>query len=205
MPERETRPPVELPSLRGDERFSFGPTVLEFWRWALGDLRMNTARGYLAEFLVASAVGSMAPIRVEWAAHDIDTEDGARLEVKASGYLQSWTQSRTSAPSFSFRSVRATKIWDPALGAYRDVDPEDRVDAWVFALQTCREAEVYDPLDAGQWAFRVVPHRQLLRSGQTSASLAFFDRIGADSVGLGELAKAIRGACQANEDLGRSG
>jgi hypothetical protein len=30
-------------------------SVLDFWRWALGDLRMNTARGYLAEFLVACA------------------------------------------------------------------------------------------------------------------------------------------------------
>ncbi len=150
-------------------------------------------------------MGSRAPIRVEWAAHDVDSEDGARLEVKASGYLQSWTQSRSSAPSFSFRSVRATKVWDPALGAYRDVDPEDRVDAWVFALQTCRDAEVYDPLDASQWDFRVVPHRRLLRSGQTSASLGFFDRIGADPVGFGDLAEAVGGACRANEDLGRSG
>ncbi len=50
MPEHEAREPSELPSLKGEELFSFGPTVLEFWRWALGDLRMNTARGYLAEF-----------------------------------------------------------------------------------------------------------------------------------------------------------
>lgn len=204
MPERETRQPEPSP-LRGDERLSFGPTVLEFWRWALGDLRMNTARGYLAEFLVASAVGSDAPIRVEWAAHDIDSEDGARLEVKASGYLQSWTQAKPSAPSFSFRSVRATKVWDPALGAYRDVDPASRVDAWVFALQTCRDPEAYDPLDAGQWEFRVVPHRQLLASGQTSASLSFFDRIGAGPVRFGELAEVVRGACRTNEALECSG
>jgi hypothetical protein len=205
MPEYETRQPAHSPPLRGDERFSFGPTVLEFWRWALGDLRMNTARGYLAEFLVASAVGSSAPIRVEWAAHDVDAGDGARLEVKASGYLQSWTQAESSRPSFSFRSVRAAKVWDPALGAYRDVDPEERVDAWIFALQTCRDPEAYDPLDAGQWDFRVVPHRQLLRSGQTSAGLSFFDRIGADPVGFGELAEAVQGARRANEALGHSG
>lgn len=197
--------PAELPSLQGDERFSFGPTVIEFWRWALGDLRMNTARGFLAEFLVAKAVGSCAPIRVEWAAHDIDTEDGARLEVKASGYLQSWSQGKSSAPSYSFRSVRAAKAWDPALGAYRGVDPEGRVDAWVFALQTCRDPEAYDPLDADQWEFRVVPHRQLLASGQTSAGLSFFDRIGAGPVRFGELAEVVRGACRANEALGRSG
>ncbi len=150
-------------------------------------------------------MGSRAPIRVEWAAHDIDTEDGARLEGKASGYLQSWTQAKSSAPSFSFKSVRATKVWDPALGAYCDVDPEERVDAWVFALQTCRKPEAYDPLEDEQWAFRVVPHRQLLRSGQTSAGLAFFDRIGVAPVGFGELAEAVRDACRVNEDLGRPG
>jgi hypothetical protein len=143
MPESERRPPIELPILRGDERFSLGPTVLDFWRWALGDLRMNTARGFLAEFLLATAVGSKAPVRVEWAAHDVDSEDGARLEVKSSGYLQSWTQTESSAPSYSFKSIRATRIWDRALGGYREVDPEDRVDAWVFALQTCQDPDTY--------------------------------------------------------------
>lgn len=68
--------------MRGDEHFSIGPSVLDFWRWTLGDLRMNTARGYLAEFSVAKAVGSKAPMRIEWAAHDVDAEDGTRLEVK---------------------------------------------------------------------------------------------------------------------------
>ena len=27
--------------------------VVDFWKFALGDLRMNNARGYLAEFIVA--------------------------------------------------------------------------------------------------------------------------------------------------------
>ncbi len=168
--------------------------MLDFWRWNLGDLRMNTARGFLAEFLVAKAVGSKASMRIEWAAHDVDAEDGTRLEVKASGYLQSWAQSGTSAPSYSFKSVRATSVWDPAKGAYKQVDPEDRVDAWVFALQSCRDPAAYDPLDVGQWEFRVVPHRQLLASGQISARLSFFDRIGIEPVGFGDLAHAVRAA-----------
>lgn len=46
--EAERRQPAELAILRGDEQFSFAPTVIDFWRWALGDLRMNTARGFLA-------------------------------------------------------------------------------------------------------------------------------------------------------------
>ena len=40
--------------------------MLDFWRWALGDLRMNTARGYLVEYLVAQALEDETPVRVEW-------------------------------------------------------------------------------------------------------------------------------------------
>ncbi len=51
-------------------------TVLDFWRWALGDLRMNTARGYLAEYLVARAVDAKSAHRVEWDAWDVTAGDG---------------------------------------------------------------------------------------------------------------------------------
>lgn len=64
--------PSKLARLDGGERFSAGnASVLDFWRWALGDLRMNTARGYLAEFLVARALRSADPARMEWAAYDV--------------------------------------------------------------------------------------------------------------------------------------
>jgi hypothetical protein len=50
-----------LPPLDGSESFSgVDATVLDFWRFALSDLRMNNTRGYLAEFLVAKAVGATA-------------------------------------------------------------------------------------------------------------------------------------------------
>jgi len=44
--------------LTGQEPFDgLDATVLDFWRWAMSDLRVNNVRGYLAEFLVAKAVG----------------------------------------------------------------------------------------------------------------------------------------------------
>jgi hypothetical protein len=190
-------------ALSGDEQFTNGKSVLDFWYWAMGDLRMNTARGFLAEYLVAQAVGSRAPIRVEWASHDVETAAGDRLEVKASGYLQSWAQKRLSVPSYSFRSVRAAEVWDAARAEYKKIDSEDRVDAWVLALQTCTESERYDPLDIGQWEFRVVPHRSLLRSGQSTARLSFFDRLGIGPIGFGDLGSAVRTACEENAALGR--
>ena len=57
------------------ERFAgLDATVTDFWRFALSDLRMNNARGYLAEFLVAQAVGATGP-RVEWDTYDVLAPD----------------------------------------------------------------------------------------------------------------------------------
>jgi len=197
--------PSRLVHLQGDEVFSFGATVADFWRWALGDLRMNTIRGFLAEFFVAQAVGATAPHRVEWAPFDVESGEGIRLEVKATGYLQSWSQPRPSRPVYSFAAAYAASMWDEALGENVEVDPASRVDAWVFALQTCRDHAAYQPLDLEQWEFRVVPHRQLIASGQKSARLSFFDRLGVEPVAFGRLADAVRTAHAENERLSRSG
>ena len=97
---------------------------------------MNNARGYLVEFLVAQALGDSAPMRVEWGAFDVRAEGGTRVEVKTTGRLQSWTLKRLSTPAWSFKSVRASRVWSEELADYVTVDPYDRVHVWVFALQT---------------------------------------------------------------------
>src|SRR3712207_1130622 len=125
--------PADLARLTGDEPLG-SSTVIDFWRWALGDLRMNNARGYLVEYLVARAVGDARPLRIEWGAHDVEAADGTRIEVKAAGRLQSWVTRKLSTPSWSFGSVRADRVWSVDLGDYVSVDPADRIDVWVFAL-----------------------------------------------------------------------
>ncbi|WP_143226776.1 hypothetical protein [Actinomyces naeslundii] len=56
-----TPPPIRAPKptpLSGEEVVAgTDATVVDFWRFALSNLWMNNARGYLAEFLVAKAVG----------------------------------------------------------------------------------------------------------------------------------------------------
>lgn len=39
--------------------------MADLWQFALGELRMNNTRGYLAEFLVAKALGLSDAHRVE--------------------------------------------------------------------------------------------------------------------------------------------
>lgn len=190
--------PSDLPRLTGEEDLASG-SVLDFWRWALGDLRMNNARGYLVEFLVARALGDEAPVRVEWGPYDVKAADGTLIEVKATGRLQSWATAKLSTPSWSFKSVRAKTTWSDAAGDYVAVDPATRVHVWVFALHTAVEPAMYDPLDVDQWEFRVVAHRELLATGQTSARLSFFDRLGVEPVSYEELAEAVATARARND------
>jgi hypothetical protein len=185
--------PTELPALTGGEPLA-DATVLDFWRWALGDLRMNNARGYLAEYLVARALDDPRPVRVEWGSYDVRAADGTRVEVKSTGYLQSWGQRRLSTPTWTFRSVRADKVWSDRRGEYERVDPADRVHVWVFALHTATDHVRYDPLDVDQWEFRVVPHRRLLATQQVSGGLALFGRLGVRPVPYAELRRAVQAA-----------
>lgn len=106
------RPPVVTPLL-GDERLvGCEASVLDFWRFAMSDLRMNNVRGYLAEFLVAQAVGAVGP-RMEWDAYDVLAPDGTRIEVKSSAYLQVWDQRRPSR--IVFTGLRG-RTWTPQEG-----------------------------------------------------------------------------------------
>src|SRR3954454_23654688 len=66
----------------GSEQFAgLDSTILDFWQFAMSDLRMNNVRGYLAEFLVSRAVGASGS-RVEWDAYDVLAPDGTKIEVK---------------------------------------------------------------------------------------------------------------------------
>lgn len=196
---KKIRPSV-LGALASSDTFSFGPSVLDFWQWAMSDLRMNNVRGYLAEFMVATATGSPVPARVEWASYDVLTADGIKVEVKATGYLQSWSQTKPTTPRWTFKSVDATSLWDEEKATWVDVEPRDRVDVWVFALQTCREHDEYDPLNVEQWEFRVVPHRELLKISQRSIGPKGLDDgpLGTSAVGYADLGDAVKAAAEAN-------
>lgn len=98
-------PPV--PGLLTGEEVIAGAssTVRDFWAWALSNLRANTVRGTLAEYLVACAVGSGGHPRIEWDAYDVLTPGNRRIEVKSGAYLQAWEQPRHS--KIIFRGLRA--------------------------------------------------------------------------------------------------
>jgi hypothetical protein len=184
--------PLPATPLSGEEPFvGLDAAVVDFWRWAFSDLRENTTRGVLAEFLVARAVGSTPSPGKSWDNFDVLTPSGVRVEVKASGYLQSWPQPRVSRLGFGRLAGFA---WDENTGQFGD-ERDVRADVFVFAVQTCTEHEAYNALDVAQWQFYVVPAGAVRGAGYRSAGIAFVRKhADAGPLDFGEVAPAIEQA-----------
>lgn len=165
--------PPPATDLNGQEPFEgANASVIDFWRFAMSDLRMNNTRGYLAEFLVANAIGLEKVKRTEWDAYDLLLDD-IRIEVKSSAYLQAWEQPRLSRISFS--GLRGTRYhsrhgYDPAgkgLNAH----------VYVFCVQTAKTHETYRPLDISQWSFYILKRSTLFQHGGSSIGLDAVTRL----------------------------
>lgn len=193
------RPPAVSP-LRGDEQLvGCEASVVDFWRFAMSDLRTNNVRGYLAEFLVAKAVGAPGP-RLEWDAYDVMAPDGTRIEVKSSAYLQVWDQRRPSRIVFS--GLRG-RTWTPQGGEAPEATYN--ADVYVFSVQTALRHEEYNPLDVGQWQFYVLPRVTIEAMGYSSVSLPTLQAAAGASTPYPELAGAIARAAAASVPGASSG
>jgi hypothetical protein len=196
----DSRPPdgwlVPAPpqTLEGTDAFAdLDATVVDFWRWAFSDLRDNTVRGVLAEFLVATALGRTAVRRKGWDNYDVLSGSGVRVEVKASGYLQSWARAKHSRLDFGRVAARS---WDENTNEL-SAKPEVRADVFVFAVQTCRDPAEYNALDISQWEFYVVPAEHVRACGYKSVTISWVRRC-AEPVDFARLADAIEAASRAS-------
>ena len=132
-------------------------TLGDYWQWSASCLMDNTARGILAEFLVATALKgwvSKRP-RAEWDPYDFEARVGGRkvtIEVKSSSKVQSWKQKEHSA--LQFRIARTLK-WNPEEGAYDEC--ASRADVYVFcALVGTQVKDHAAALNLDNWEFQVV-------------------------------------------------
>lgn len=183
--------PPPATSFNGTDRFvGTDATVVDFWRFAMSDLRMNNTRGYLAEFLVAKALGLNDVRRVEWDSYDLLLGQ-VRIEVKSSAYLQAWDQPRLSRISFS--GLRGTRYH-----ARHGYDPAGKVlnaHVYVFCVQTATTHETYNPVDLEQWSFYVVKRSDLELLGSGSVGLATVVRLAENVTAWVDLrAEVIRAA-----------
>jgi hypothetical protein len=179
---------------KGDEKFcannkNLGYTLKDFWIWSVSDLMSNATRGRLAEFIVAKALGVAKGVRNEWAAYDLKTPRGKKVEVKSAAYLQSWLQDDYSTIQFS---IRKTKELDLKKGGYRG-KPKRHADVYVFALLAHKDKPTVNPLNINQWDFYVVPTTDLNKypRSESSITLKSLDTLSGGKVNYFQLAKKI--------------
>ena len=193
--ERDTKPapvilePRSVAPLTGDEPLAPGIRVRDFWSWGFSDLRLNTTRGMLAQFLVARALGDERATDEGWGNFDVLTPEGVRVEVKSSAYLQSWRQHRVSTIVFHGLTGRA---WSETEG--QATERSVRADVFVFAVHTCCDPATYDMLDVSAWEFRVLPAAVVKQLGTRSMSWGTLVTHAPEPVAWDNLRDAVRRA-----------
>ncbi|MDR1979865.1 MAG: hypothetical protein LBQ42_14105 [Synergistaceae bacterium] len=169
-------------------------SILDFWRWGYSDLLVNSARGVLAEYIVALALGvDKGTPREEWATYDLLCE-GIKIEVKSSAYLQSWGQKDFTKPLFS---IAPTKPWDAEKGTYGDKASRG-ADVYVFCLLKHKDPETIDPTNLDQWEFYVLPTETLdaQKGAQAHIGLSNVLKLNPQVVSFPGLRDAIFGAAE---------
>jgi hypothetical protein len=195
-------PRIHITRKTGAEAFvaggrPIGKTLSDFWGWSTSDLVDNTARGGLAEFIVASGLGiSTEDVRDAWASWDLTTPDNVKVEVKSAAYLQSWWQKGLSKISFL---TPKTLAWDPDTGTFATL-AQRQAGVYVFALLKHTEKKTLNPLDLDQWEFYVLPTEVLNQRTRSQHSITLNTLQGLVAKGLAlqvafdELAMAVKKA-----------
>ena len=184
----------------GDEPLPAGATLLHFWQWMGSDLMSNTLRGALGEYLVALAVGAADArdaVQEEWAAYDVQSPDGVKIEVKTSAYIQTWYQSKLSQPDFD---IAPKEGWDAKTNS-RIEEKKRWADVYVFGLLHHQDKHTVNPLDLSQWTFYVLPTATLNRErpDQKKIRITPLENLGAQKVGFIDLRRAIAAASAAGQ------
>ena len=142
--------------------------MFDYWQWSGSSLLDNTARGLVAEFLVAAALDLHKTPRKEWEEHDLETASGIKIEVKSAGTVQAWQRDRTCKAGASGVDNARTALRDQprreppvqfTIAPRRRWDPERGyshyaarwADLYVFCM-----LEGAEPLDTEAWRFFVL-------------------------------------------------
>lgn len=159
--------------------------VGDFWSWAYSNLLGNTERGALAEYIVACALHIQHEERIAWRKYDLLSSEGIAIEVKTSGYLQTWGQDKLSALTFG---IQPTYGWDESRNQYDSIKKR-QADVYIFCVHNHTNPETVNPLEISQWDFYVLETEVLNRKVgvQKSISLSSLLKLGAKKCGFSEL------------------
>lgn len=161
-----------------DENGNTVSDVNSFWRWAYSNILDNAERGAFAEYLVACALGISDKVRKNWDKYDLVSPEGISIEIKASGYIQTWEQDRISNILFS---IQPTYGWDSVTNTF-SMEKIRQADVYVFCVHKHLDQSTINPLDIRQWDFYILSTRVLncAVGNQKSISLNSLLKIGAE-------------------------
>lgn len=165
-------------------------SILDFWQWTYSDIIGNIERGHFAEYLVACALNVRQNTRVEWDKYDVLTNDDISIEVKSSGYVQTWQQKGKSKLSFS---IRPTRAFNSKTNAYEE-EIKRQAQIYVFCVHNYeKKDEGINPLDMKQWDFYILPTEKLNMEvkEQKTISLQKIIKLGAEKCSYSELSVSI--------------
>ena len=150
----------------GVEHFSanghpMSQTMIDFWSWAYSDLSNNINRSVLAEYIVATALGTAGKgterTRVMWRPFDLLSKEGYRVEVKSAAYVQSWDAKHPDCISFRIAQARMPD----ETGDYKADAPLQRnSDLYVFCIYKAMSKDE-SPLNLDLWEFYILPTKIL--------------------------------------------
>jgi hypothetical protein len=163
---------------------------IDFWKWAFWDFQANTLRGILAEYIVARALDCTKKQREEWKEYDLITHNGDKVEVKCSGYFQSWSEEgQKSQIKFD---IGEKKFWDPKTKKY-SATASRYADFYVFCIDLSTERDINKPLDVNYWRFLVCKTSFLYQKfrHQETVSLSALENEGLKQITYSELPKKI--------------
>ena len=140
--------------------------VLSFWQWSNSELLGNALRGILAEYIVASSINCTNNLRHQWDAYDLITDDGIKIEIKSSSYLQSWKQDKLSNLTFG---IQETIVLD----SEEKQTKKRQADVYVFCVLAHKDKETVNPLNLNQWDFYVLSTKTLNQNVGSQKTISF--------------------------------
>ncbi len=115
---------------------------------------------------------------VNWDKYDLLSPEDIAVEVKSSGYLQSWDQDKLSTVSFG---IQPTFGWDSTTNTYSK-ELVRQSDIYVFCVHKHTDQDTVNPLDIAQWDFYLLLTRILNEKAGAlkRANLASLLKMGAE-------------------------
>jgi len=161
-----------FPAMGNDSRLD------DFYRWAY-DPGTNIVRGKYAEYLVGRALGCLDTTIGAWEPYDLLVDDRCRVEVKASAYVQNWTQAALS--DLQWTGLRSKQGF--------------AADVYVLSAYLAKSRSEYDITNTDHWCFWVIGRGVIQENGWKSMGEATARRLAGEPIGYAGLAAAVRSQC----------